>query len=309
MENHFKKYKYLFVGLCFLAFDLNAQEKLNDSTGKSKRIFLNVGSQYISNLTYAGRRDISSVPIVLPNLTFVSTSGFFLGTAAYLNASQGNFGADGLSITPGYVFSLTKNKKLGGVVSATKYFFKDSSAIILNSFNATTDASIYFQPKLLKISLSGSYQIGETQNDIVNTLELLKEVSLTKAFKIIPTVSVMAGTQSFYQTYYTQTTRQRKITNPSGESQNIIPLIPGGNSPQPNESVINETVTEEQQREIRKYKMLAVTASVPLQYKINQFQLNFTPYFIKPINQVDLSSDNEASNFFFLFNSGISFTF
>lgn len=303
---------YTVLGSFFLSSDALAQTIATnkaDSLAITKNILLNVGSQYVSNLTYAGRRDISSVPILLPNITLVSTKGFFLGTAAYVNATQNNFSADGLSITPGYVFPLSSNKKLGGVLSATKYFFKDSSAVILNSFNATTDAAIYYQAKLMKISLSGSYQIGKIQNDFVNTLELLKEIPLIKGLKISPTLSLMAGTQSFYQTYYTQTTRQRKIINPSENNAPIVPILPGGGNQQPSESVINETVTEEQQREIRKYNLLASTLSVPFNYKINQLQLNFTPYFIKPINQVQLSSEEQAGNLFFLFNTGISFTF
>ncbi|QEK52393.1 hypothetical protein FYC62_12570 [Pedobacter aquae] len=213
-----------------------------------------------------------------------------------------------MSITPGYVFSLDKKKKFGGVLSFTKYFFKDGSSIILSAFNATTDATVYYQPEFFKVSLGSSYQFGKNQNDLVNTLELLKDIKLAKNLKVSPTLSLLAGTQSFFQTYYSQTTRERKITNPGGTTPSPIPFFPGSTQA-PTESVITETVTEEQQKEIRKYQLLALNATIPLNYRIKKLQLNFTPYFIKPLNQVQNFDNTEDGKLFFLFNTGISYTF
>lgn len=53
-----------------------AQTNTTDST-PVKSLFFNAGLQYISNLTYAGRRDNASVPILLPTFTVVSKQGFF----------------------------------------------------------------------------------------------------------------------------------------------------------------------------------------------------------------------------------------
>jgi hypothetical protein len=291
----------------FLLVEVNATVK--DSLANNNKILFNAGAQYVSNLTYAGRKDLSSVPIFLPNLTLISTKGFFLGSAAYINASVNSITADGLSFTPGYVFNFDKKKKFGGVISATKYFFNDSSNIILNAFDATTDASLYYQLNSFKFSLTGSYQFGKEQDDFVSTIELLKEISVLKSLKFVPTASLLAGTQSFFQTYYTQTTRQRRITNP-GSGSPVIPLLPGsGGTQQPSESIINETVTQEEQREIRKFQLLAINASIPVKYQYKKLQLNFTPYFIKPLNQVQNFASSDSDKIFFLFNTGISYTF
>lgn len=294
-----------------------AQDRLqtqSDSVKKEKKVFMSAGIQYISNLTYAGRSDINSVPIALPTFTLVTKSGFFLGGAAYANLSNQNaFSADGFSISPGYVFSLNKNRELGGAISATQYFFKDSSQIILSSFNTTADFQLYYQPKWFRVAFSTNYQIGKETTDILNSIDLSKNINFSKNkfFAVNPQLSFMLGTQSFTETYFEQGSRQRRvITNPPSGGGGLGGILPGGNNNQtPQETIINEPYTEEKQREIKKYKPLSLSLSVPLTFKKNAFQANFTPYFIKPTNTVSPNSNASTPTNLFLFSTGVSYTF
>lgn len=304
---HHYRLKYFLLGLMLINLSSFAQVKDSTVFSSPKDIFLGVGLQYISNLTYAGRSDIESVPILLPTLTLVKKNGLFIGAAGYLNAVKDQFSADGLSITPGYVFSLGKNKKAGGVISVTKYFFKDSSQIILGSFNATTDFQFYYTLPIAKISLSTIYQFGKMSNDLINSLDISKEISLTKGKSLIisPVFSLMAGTQSFSETYYVNGSRQRKfITNPPSSSNPIGGIFPGGGSGQPQETIVNEPYTTEMQKEVKKYNALSLSLSVPLVYKKDKFQVNLTPYLIKPFNAVDSNLTH-----LFLFTTGFSYIF
>jgi hypothetical protein len=296
----------------FGAFAQLRDSNLKDSTNHSKKVFLGVGVQYISNLTYAGRTDLSSVPIALPTLTLVSKSGLFLGTAGYLNLGSQNFSMDGLSISPGYVFSLGENKKFGGVISATQYFFKDNSPVILSSFNTTTDLQVSYAPSLAKFTFSTSYQFGKITNDLINSIDVSKELSITrnKNLSILPTISYMTGTQSFTETYFVQGSRQRKIiTNPPANNNPIGGLFPGGNNQSPQESIINEPYTEEQQKEVKKYQPLSLTFSLPIAYKVDKLQFSFSPYFIKAFNTVDPNSTTSTPSNLFLFTTGLNYTF
>lgn len=305
---YYNRLLYFLLGLMLVNLSSFAQSKDSADVASPKSIFLGVGFQYISNLTYAGRSDIESVPILLPTLTLVKKNGFFLGAAGYLNAINERFSPDGLSITPGYVFSLGKNKKAGGVVSVTKYFFKDSSQIILGSFNATTDFQFYYTLSFAKISISTIYQFGKMSNDLINSLDISKEISLTKGknLTISPIFSLMAGTQSFSETYYINGSRQRRIiTNPPSNNNPIGGIFPGGGGTgQPQETIVNEPYTTEMQKEVKKYNALSLSLSVPLVYKRDKFQVNLTPYLIKPFNAVD----SDAANLF-LFTTGFSYIF
>jgi len=287
-----------------------------------KSLFFNAGLQYISNLTYAGRRDNTSVPILLPTFTVVSKQGFFLSAAGYFDLNGSNSGTEGLSVTPGYVFSLDKKKEFGGSVSATKYFITNSSPIILSSFNATADASLYYNPaNIVKITIGASYRFGKgSSNDIINNVELSKEIALiktgagkTNGLKVAPTITAYTGTQSFYETYYTTSQVQRAVTNPGapGSAGILGGLIPGTGTvaTPPSQTIITETDTQQKQQQVKQYTLLAASATLPITYTVNKVQFTLTPYFIKPFNQVDYNSNTSMSGLYFLFTGGVGVTF
>jgi hypothetical protein len=293
-----------------------AQQTTTTDTAKRpqvKEVFVNVGAQYISNLTYAGRRDESSVPLILPSVTLVSKHGFFLSAIGYFDLNGSKSGAEGLSVTPGYVFGFDSKKYYGGNVSATKFFITGSSPIILSSFDATIDAQLYANPdNIVKFTVGGSYRFDKNdEHDIINTAELSKEIFAYKTgptklngLKFTPTASLYAGTQSFYQTYYTESQVTRSVETPQKQTPINI-LFPN----QPKQTIISQTVTQENQKEVRRYQLLALSGSMPVTYVINKVQLIFTPYLIKPFNQVDYVSNTSKNGLYFLFSVGGSVTF
>lgn len=307
--------------LLLLFAGINANGQAVESNTPAKSLFFNAGLQYISNLTYAGRRDFSSVPILLPTFTVVSKQGLFLSGAGYFDLNGSNSGTEGLSATPGYVFSFGTKKEFSGAISATKYFITGSSPIILSSFTATIDGQLSYNPaQIVKITLGASYRFNkQNSNDIINNVELSKEIALVKTganktngLKIAPTATLYTGTQSFYETYYTTSQVQRAVDNPSSPSSSPIlgGLIPGssGGSSSPGQTIITQTDTQQKQQEVKQYTVLAGSATMPVTYTIDKVQLTFTPYFIKPFNQV--SYNNTSMNgLYFLFTGGVSVTF
>ncbi|OCX50524.1 hypothetical protein BEL04_22365 [Mucilaginibacter sp. PPCGB 2223] len=311
----------IIVILIAAAIGLNAEAQTTtaDST-HTKSLFFNAGLQYISNLTYAGRRDNSSVPILLPMFTVVSKQGLFVSAAGYFDLNGSKSGAEGLSVTPGYVFSFDQKKEFGGALSATKYFITNSSPIILSSFNATIDGQLNYNPaNIVKITVGGSYRFAkQNSNDIVNNVELSKEIGIMKTgakktggLKIAPAATLYTGTQSFYETYYTTSQVQRAIENPGSPGSAPILGIPGTGTPgtPPSQTIINETDTQQKQQQVKQYTVLAASATMPITYTIDKVQLTLTPYFIKPFNQVDYTSNTSTNGLYFLFTGGVSVTF
>ncbi len=299
--------------LCAVGFKGYAQQSESDTAAtKTKSIFFNTGMQYMSNLTYAGRRDETSVPVLLPNFTVISKRGLFLSAIGYFDVNGPRSAAEGLSVTPGYVFSFDGKKQFGGAISATKYFITSSSPIILSTFDASIDGQLTYDPGLFKFTLAGSYRFGkDNANDIINDAELLKEIWLFKAganktngLKITPTVTLYTGTQSFTETYYTSSQVQRAIENP-GSASPINLLFPK----QPKQTIIDETVTEEKQREVKKYQVLALSGDLPVTYTLNKWQFSFTPYLIKPFNEISYADNNTTGGNYFMFTVGASVTF
>jgi hypothetical protein len=296
-----------------MGFAINTKAQTDTVTKSTRAVFFNVGAQYMSNLTYAGRRDESSVPVLLPNATIISKTGLFLSAMGYFDLSGSKSQSEGLSVTPGYVFSFDKKKEFGGAISVTKYFITSNSPIILSSFNFTADAQLNYNPSnIVKMTISASYRIGkDNSNDIINNVELSKEIWVLKTgsnkkdgLKVNPTATLYTGTQSFYQTYYTESQVQRAVTNPS-PSNPLNVLFPS----QPGQTIVTQTVTEQKQQQVKQYTALALSGSMPITYAINKVQLSFTPYFIKPFNQVDYTTNTHMDGLYFLFTTGISATF
>jgi len=285
--------------LLFLSFKVNGQQlKADTSVNKQapKSLFINAGLQYLSQLTYAGRRDASSVPVLLPTFTLISTKGFFVAAIGYFDINGAKSAAEGLSITPGYVFSFDKKKEFGGAISATKYFITDNSPIILSSFNATIDGQLHYSPdNIVKLTIDGSYRFSKQgANDVINDAELSKEIQLTKSgknnkdgLKITPTLTLYSGTQSFYKT-------SDSTINNSSVLKNI--LSPG-----------QTTTTQNQQ--VRQYTILALSGSLQLTYVIKTWQISFTPYLIQPYHQVNYVNNTPQNGTYFLFTTGVSVTF
>ena len=279
------KPKLLLALLALPLFSLGQQQLQPDTAIKkpgAKTLFVNTGLIYVSDLTYAGRRDPTSVPVLLPMVSLISTKGFFLSAIGYFDVNGSSSQTEGLSITPGYVFSFDKSKQYGGAISATKYFITANSPIILSTFNATIDGQLHFNPQdIIKLTIAGSYRFGKNSpNDVINDVELSKEVWLHKdtknpsnGFKIIPDLMLYAGTQSFA----TADTTSSLVGNLVG----------------------NQTVTT---TESRKYELLALSGSMQFIYAIKTWQINFTPYIIQPYNVGQSGS-------YFLYTVGVNVTF
>jgi len=300
--------------LTVLASRSEAQKTLIDTDllllPPARSINFNATLQYMSNLTYAGRRDESSVPVLLPGFTAVYKGGLFLSASGYFDLNGAKSGSEGLSVAPGYLFSLDTAKKFGGLIMVTKYFITNSSPIILSSFNATVDGQLYYNGPV-KLTLGAAFSLDKDNNrDLINSLQFEKEISLyktgvlkTNGLKITPTVTFYGGSQTFIETYYTDSQVPRAIADPAVLSP-INVLFPGLSQQQ----IFNKTVTQQKQREVRQYKLLAISGSIPIDYTLNSWQFTITPYVTRPFNQVDYTGSGTTGNYFF-FTAGVSYIF
>jgi len=309
---------------------------------KRKPLLFNASLQYISNLTYAGVKDNSSVPILLPTVTLISKSGLFLSSSGYFNVSNRGSQSEGLSLTPGYVFWFDKDKYYGGSFSATKYFITSNSPIILSSFNETIDGQLFVNPdNIVKLAFSGSYRFDKGgAHDWINEADLSKEIQIVKltdkrnhGFKVNPTVSLYSGTQSFNQSYFinsvvptavtkavttpgTTTTTTNTIGGASGILGVLFPpttVTTTTTTPSTTtieNEIVDQTVTAQKEQEVRKYQILAGSISMPVTYTVyRKLQFVATPYFIKPFNQVTYANEAPSTGLYFLFIVGANITF
>lgn len=288
--------------------------KTKDTTTESngqKELFINPGFEYISDLTYAGRKNTVGTPVLTPYVNLILKKGLFLSTTGYINAAKGDWGLDGASVTPGYVFQLSRH--FNGYISGTKYFLADSSSLILASLKGSFDAGINFTPKLINAGVTFDYLLSHS-HDFLAGINLSRDIA-TKVFKsgslkISPTASFTAGTQSFYETYYTSTITKRKTASgSSSHPSNPLGGILGGGQQNPDSSIITSIITQKQQKEIRKFRPLNISFYISVYLHVKKFQFDFTPNLVFPFNQVDLadgSSSSQLNKPFFFCTAGVS---
>lgn len=311
----------LAISGCF-SFAVQAQN-INTGTGKmttdhpkdtttvnnnNKVIVLNPGFTYISNLTYAGRKNVTGTPVLTPYFNLISTKGFFLSATGYINATKNAWSVDGAGITPGYSFDISKH--FNGFISGTKYFLSDSSSLILASMKGSIDGGLNYTPKLINIGVTLDY-IFSKQQDFLAGLNISKDISIpvfsSGTLKISPTAAFTAGTQSFFETYYKNVITKKRVARSNG---NLLGGLLGGGSSSPDSSVVTSVFTQKQEQEVRTFNALDISFYIPVNVHYGKFLFNFTPNIIFPFNQVDPSQSNttmpKLDNPFFFFTAGVS---
>lgn len=284
----------------------------NDTTIQSthtKSLLFNPGFIYISNLTYAGRKNAVGTPVLTPYLNLISTKGFFISATGYINTTKNEWSIDGAGITPGYAFDLSKH--FSGSISATKYFLSDSSSLILASMKGSIDGELDYTPKLLNAGVTFDYIFGK-QQDILAGFNISKDISIpvfnTGTFKISPTAAFTAGTQSFYETYYKNVITKRHIADNNGNGNPLGNLLGGGQS-NPDSSVVTSFFTQKQEEEIRSFNPLDISFYIPVNIHYGKFLFSFTPNLIFPFNQVPPNQSAylpKLNKPFFFFTAGAS---
>jgi len=238
---------------------------------------LHAGITYLSQFTYGGRRDTTSMPYWMPSLTLTSKPGFFLSVLAYLHADKQRKSWEGMSLTPGYVWHPLKQFAI--VLSYSQYWMDTSQATLLSALKGIGDINFMYTVPHFETSLETSYVISRDTHDWLNQLQIGVPFTLLHQPVIIlkPVVALDAGTQTFYKTYYTKKLQQ----------SSLVPDLP------------LQEISQQQQKAVKSYQLLSVELYVPLSVKFSRWEASCTPYWILPTHTPGFTHRESASYFFF----------
>lgn len=171
----------------------------------AKKNTLTLAAVYANNASYFGQRPDETTPYVAVAANYQFKSGFYLAGLAYklLNDNSSAISAASLGAGINWKFS----KKLSGDIRYTHSFYPKLSPLI-QSVNTENINLGLKHSSWMETTLSGDYAFGET-NDVFATGGIAKDINLFSIGKkdivsIKPLLSVVAGTQRFYETYTTQ---------------------------------------------------------------------------------------------------------
>lgn len=241
--------KYFWTLLLFwgVALQCKAQQ---DSIPKSS---LTIAAIYGSTANYFGQTTAEKLPYILSYGAYKLKSGVYFSASglSLLNVSQGISAVD---LSAGYGFALSERAE--GTFSFTRSFYK-KDAPLLQAANVNNINGEIFLTHIFKSGLSADYAFG-TQNDLFLTIVNSKLINLggfsEKDFiSVEPAVSLIGGTQRFYQTYTTEKKRRKKLLDP----------IFQGSPPQKETTTIKST----------EFGILAYVFSLPLSYNRSNYSI------------------------------------
>lgn len=243
------------------------QDKSNDNES-----YVLTDVSYINDAVFMGRRDSIAAPYIFPSIGYYDKTGFFAdASVSYLTASNENR-VDLILISSGYIFN---GSKISGGISGTAYFFNEDSYNVRSEVIGDFTGVLSYDLKFLEITLLAStYFNKESSVDIFTGLKLDRTFyAIGNKLLLYPGISLYAGSQYFYQEYYSSS----RLGNRKGKGKGTI-------NPEP----ITSTVLEI--KEASEFNLLNLELSLPVQFYHKQFIFSFTPTLSFPQSSATISS-------------------
>ncbi|WP_228237502.1 hypothetical protein [Allomuricauda sp. M10] len=272
-----------------------AQKTSKQNTAEEESYVL-VDLSYMNDAIFMGRRDSIAAPYLLPSIGYYDKSGlFFDATASYLTSSAEQR-VDLFYISGGYLFD---GKKWSGGLSGTAYFYNQDSYNVQSEVVADITGLLSYDLKLLELSVyASSYFNKNSSPDLFLGFMVDKPIyAMNRKLLIDPKFSVFAGSQYFYQEYYTTS----RLGNRKGQGNGQ-----GG-------TTTTEVVTNVEIAEASEFNVLNLEFGLPVHYQHKHFIFSFTPTWAFPQTPATLTTDDgvyeeDLKNVFY-WSAGISYWF
>ncbi|WP_047414648.1 hypothetical protein [Cellulophaga sp. Hel_I_12] len=294
------KLKFRIVLLFFLITQIHliAQNNKNSTeeiTSKNESYLL-TDISFINDAVFMGRLDSIAAPYIFPSIGYYDKSGFYVDvSASYLtNASENRI--DLFLGSLGYNF---EDKNWRGGISGTTYFFNEDSYNVKSEIIGDISGFLSYDLKVIQASLFVStYFNNGSSADIFGGFMLDRTFySKDNSFLINPSAILYAGSQNFYQEYYSTS----RLGNRKGKGQ-----ASGASEP-------TTVATNIEVKEASKFKILNLELSLPIQYYYKSYIFSFTPVLALPQTPATITTTDaiiaEDLESVFYFSVGIGYWF
>ena len=265
-----------------------------------KKASIKFGVNYLSNSVYLGRADTVKTPIIEPEVKYTFKNGiYFSGNLEYI-PNRATSPLDAGSLSGGYDFDINDDWSAG--VSYTKLFYNAASTQIGSAIGSTINANMdYDIADIITPSLSIDYNLLKQGfgSDILINAGLAHDFAKIGIFTssdigiISPTVTMNAGTQNFYDAYFTL--KKYKLTA-KGKAKEAAA----------------EKLILKRKAQLSQFNMLDYELSSPVEYKAGPVILSFTPTYAFAVHNLPPRISNamvNTSNGLFYFEVGASLKF
>lgn len=236
----------------------------------AQRSLLQVGLQYASDNVFMGRRDSLAVPYFNPSIYYFHKYGFYAGGSVSYLASGRNDRIDLFAVTAGYHY--TGGNFTAGF-SGTKYFFNKASYNVESQVSGYINATAEYNFQHMITAGAIAMFTLTSDPDFFSGLELSHAFSLADdRLSITPSVIGYAGTQQFYNAYYSAVRLSgMRAGSANGKGS-------GGQAATTNAVVQNST----------RFRMLDYEFALPVHYTAGSITFLFRPQLDTPTGAADI---------------------
>ena len=175
---------------------------------------LTLAAIYGTNANYYGQTAEERLPYLLTNGSYRLANGIYFSVGGYRLLTNSESGLAEVDLTAGYEVDFTKS--LSGSFGYTRSIFGQNSPLLQAANENTLSASIDYDWKFLKSSLSTFYAFGTT-SDVFLTLNTSKLMDLGSLFSdkdfisFEPGVEIASGTVQYLEEYIVRRDKQLQI--------------------------------------------------------------------------------------------------
>jgi hypothetical protein len=236
-----------------------------------KRSHPEIGMTYQSNDVYLGRRDSARLPYFIPAVSYYHKSGVFATASVDYLKTAAVSRVDLVSVDAGYMFTA---HKYDGTFTFTKYWYNHQSTNVASDIRAA-------------IAYMNGYDLGFVKPRVTTTLNFGDKVDFEGVFDlehtfvffhddmdVTPTISVAGSTLHFYDYYRRRKYKLTRNAKKKAGIANVTGSVVGASS----------------------FRIMDYEPSVPLEYTIGKFTVNFTPIYALPVNPATIDVHTVKEN-------------
>lgn len=250
------------------------------------------GIQYTSDYYYMGRADSATAPYLSPSIAYYHKSGLSLRSSLSYLTAAGEGRVDLFTLSAGYDYF---GEKVATGISVAEYIFSDQSYAIQAEMSTYLNAYVGYDFSVFMLYADASLGFSEGTDVFVGAEINRSFYAIKSKLRITPAVYINAGSQQYYNEYYTQ----RSTQTGSGKGK-------GKGAVQPSPQSVRLLESD-------KFQVLDYEADVQVSYSFGNIRIFVSPTWTFPINPSTVVSDQgtyeeDLKNGFY-WSSGIRFTF
>lgn len=202
-------------------------------SSEKKQNTLTLSAVASSNANYYGQTAAETLPFAYLDLKLRTSWGWYISGGGYQLFKENNFPSE-LHLSTGFEFDLGPNADFE--VGYTRSFYSKASPL-LQASNPNSLSSTIGIDHLFRTELIADYNFGQSEDVFISFDNskniLLGQLGEKNTFYLKPGISIVAGTQRFYNTYIEEQKQWLGLDK-------ILP-IPGNNQPQTTEKTTVST--------------------------------------------------------------------